>query len=1220
MRQRMWIVFFLFLFVSLTDAAVTITPVAPSKLDSCYQISSAEELYGFAAIVNGNMPSMEKDTTACGKLTKDIVVNENVLDENGNLNVADTASFAQWTPIMKFRGKFNGNSHKISGLYIDTKEPRYVGLFGLIRPSIDDGIVDIRNLGIEGSFFRAGDYVGAFVGFIEGGSVVNIENCYSHSRIESHGFAVGGFVGYSLANVQLKTVHNLGPVMGARFIGGLVGYLNGQNLKIINAYNMGAITSVAEDPDDSYDVGGLVGYINADDELLVENCFNMGPITAAYTLGGIVGSLTGTNLLMKTVFNEGTIKSFDDYTDFTYVGGLIGYSGGILTFQNSYNVGSVSGYKGVGGIIGLNYSTYVAMTNVYNAGTVLMVDSDVSYLDPIMWNPVKNNEVHFENTFYLDANYGSAKFGIPVTSEQLEDGSIAYLMHYSIFDSVDATVWGQNVGNDMYPNFSGVVTDVSLSSLETLALHTYEGDTTALPEKYLPGFEFKLPEVDKEEEIFAGWYDNAEFSGNPVSAIPSTAEGTQEFWAKFIGNRQVTFETNGGTIDSGLIETYMEGDVVILPYKVSRSGYIFNGWFKDENFSGDRLFKIGPDDFGDKVFYAKWFKKETPTKDENGCYVIKNAEELYGFAAIVNGTDGYKSETWACASLANNIVVNENVLNAEGHLNEDAVQGFIEWDPIVDFAGTFDGNMYSISGLYIRTDEWENSPLWGFGLFSSISGGSLENPVVIANLGVVDSYFEAPYNVGALIGYVNTGKNSLYDSYLAVINCYSTSSVTAKNYGGGILGKVSKYNVVVVENSYNSGIITGNDYYVGGILGRADNGSEVYIENCFNVGGAYRYESGLGYPLVGDDNEKAEVINSYYLQSADNYIEKGIMATSEQFANGSVALALHYGSSGSIWGQEVGVDPLPNYSGIIKNSTIARYNVSFYTYVGDRTNYFSSYVEGLPKALPDSVVREGYTFSGWYADSNYSGSPIDSILSSDEGDLEFYAKLTPILYKVVVSASPATWGDVVNTSKRDLFQYGDTVELMAVPAPGYEFDCWKDDMNNTDPVRTYVVTEPKAFVAYFKLGTLSSSSTSSSSSAKSSSSSATSSSSIAESSSSEEIVSTSSSSYVADMPKSKSNSSVAPFLPITFEISCSGKKCSDALPVDAMIRQFQVKVVGREIQVTEAYVGRHYALFDMQGHLLRTGYVLTPNFTIPVNQSGSYLVRIGNWTKRVTVR
>ena len=52
----------------------------------------------------------------------------------------------------------------------------------------------------------------------------------------------------------------------------------------------------------------------------------------------------------------------------------------------------------------------------------------------------------------------------------------------------------------------------------------------------------------------------------------------------------------------------------------------------------------------------------------------------------------------------------------------------------------------------------------------------------------------------------------------------------------------------------------------------------------------------------------------------------------------------------------------------------------------------------------------------------------------------------------------------------------------------------------------------------------------------------------------------------------------------------------------------------------DAHIGKPYALFDMQGRMLRKGYVLSPDFAIPVDNPGSYLVRIGNQMRSVSVR
>ena len=60
--------------------------------------------------------------------------------------------------------------------------------------------------------------------------------------------------------------------------------------------------------------------------------------------------------------------------------------------------------------------------------------------------------------------------------------------------------------------------------------------------------------------------------------------------------------------------------------------------------------------------------------------------------------------------------------------------------------------------------------------------------------------------------------------------------------------------------------------------------------------------------------------------------------------------------------------------------------------------------------------------------------------------------------------------------------------------------------------------------------------------------------------------------------------------------------------------------MGREIQVFGARVGSAYAVLDMQGRVIAKGRVNASNFTIRMDRSATYLVRIGYQTQSVVIR
>lgn len=76
--------------LGLSANAEEITPTEPSTEDGVYQITSAAELYWFAALVNGTLDGVTQDRSANAKLINDITVNENLLR---HLNMTQRAMY-----------------------------------------------------------------------------------------------------------------------------------------------------------------------------------------------------------------------------------------------------------------------------------------------------------------------------------------------------------------------------------------------------------------------------------------------------------------------------------------------------------------------------------------------------------------------------------------------------------------------------------------------------------------------------------------------------------------------------------------------------------------------------------------------------------------------------------------------------------------------------------------------------------------------------------------------------------------------------------------------------------------------------------------------------------------------------------------------------------------------------------------------------------------------
>ena len=193
--------------------------------DEVYEISNAGQLYWFAGLVNGTLSGVEQNTSANAVLTKDIVVNENVLKSDGTLN---EGTFKEWTPVgvgddSSYTGIFDGKNHTISGLYFSNQDKVYVGLFGYNSGKIS-------NVGILDSCFYGGADVGGVIGYNKKDGTVT--NCYNTGYVSGAAGLVGGVIGYNRGTIT--NCYNTGGVSGDSYVGGVIGYNSGGT--ITNCY------------------------------------------------------------------------------------------------------------------------------------------------------------------------------------------------------------------------------------------------------------------------------------------------------------------------------------------------------------------------------------------------------------------------------------------------------------------------------------------------------------------------------------------------------------------------------------------------------------------------------------------------------------------------------------------------------------------------------------------------------------------------------------------------------------------------------------------------------------------------------------------------------------------------------------------------------------------------------------------------------------------------
>ena len=323
----------------------------------------------------------------------------------------------------------------------------------------------------------------------------------------------------------------------------------------------------------------------------------------------------------------------------------------------------------------------------------------------------------------------------------------------------------------------------------------------------------------------------------------------------------------------------------------------------------------------------------------NEYYQISNAGHLYWFADQVNN-----GETKINAELINDVVINDDLLSVNTKLEDDYIlnEGELKtWLPIgrynspntVEYQGIFNGNNYSISGIYIDDSSLQTAGFIGFAGKDS----------VIKNLTINDSYICAKKWVGGIAGYTSGLIDScafneskikstyIYSNLAGIVGflnsgnvnkCYTRlSNISGRDYVGGIVGSISRGSV---NNCYNLSNVYCSEYG-GGIVGELLGGK---ILNCYNAGPVNEYLETRNTiaSIVGSISDDNEILNCYYLIDTSDVGHNDTLEkyqTTEvllyDFIRGHITYLLQENQVEQIWGQNLpdkeSVDVYPNFYG-----------------------------------------------------------------------------------------------------------------------------------------------------------------------------------------------------------------------------------------------------------------------------------------------------------------
>ena len=210
-----------------------------------------------------------------------------------------------------------------------------------------------------------------------------------------------------------------------------------------------------------------------------------------------------------------------------------------------------------------------------------------------------------ENPFFIDAT-GLYKVDFTTNGESSVDSyRTNEIKDCPVTSRTDFTFAGWHKKSD----FSDSVLTFPLEIKEDTTLYarwyqkftvTFETNGGDAIESYKTGIIETAPNSSRTNYIFAGWYVQSDFSGEPVN-FPYTLTKPTTFYAKWLPTYQVLFEANGGSEVASFRTTKIEASPETM-----LGGYTFAGWFKDLGLTQKVDFPMVLT--ADTILYAKWLQ------------------------------------------------------------------------------------------------------------------------------------------------------------------------------------------------------------------------------------------------------------------------------------------------------------------------------------------------------------------------------------------------------------------------------------------------------------------------------------------------------------------------------------------------------------------------------------------------------------------------------------
>lgn len=524
-------------------------------------------------------------------------------------------------------------------------------------------------------------------------------------------------------------------------------------------------------------------------------------------------------------------------------------------------------------------------------------------------------------------------------------------------------------------------------------------------------------------------------------------------------------------------EAYTVESAAITLKAAVRTGYVFEGWYDNEELTGDAVTAIETGSSGDLTLYASWspatdteYRVEHYIEQLDGSFALDRTDVLTGVTeqTVTPKTVEYEGFTAPLPVEAKINADGSTVVRYEYTRNSYTITFDAD-------GGAFDGDV-TITAKYGATIALPVPAREGYGF-----GGWYEGDVRFdaATMPARDMALTAAWNAGEYGYTVNHYQQNVdgSDKYTLVNSVHLTAPMDSEveaviNSYEGFTSPESQLVITIgVDETKNvvNYYYTRNQYSLAWNLSGGE--AEGYTEGMVYYGAAVTIPEPVkyGYSYVWDKTPKvnmpAENVEYTAVWTANSYTvtldpaggalyagEDAVKTVVFDAPYGKLPMPVRKGYHFDGWftqpqtsdkaGLSAAEDALVKLAydhTVYAHYTPIEYKITYNNIDGALNDNPGSYDVTTERVELAAPVRTGFTFKGWYDNKELTGEAVTVISTAGMRDMELYAKWSENSYKVVYHSNNG--GDVTN---EESFTYTEsrTLAKNKFEKDGYEFTGW----------------------------------------------------------------------------------------------------------------------------------------------------------------------------------